>query len=470
MPRRVEFPVITGSSVFGDVKTRISDESDVETFHSTVAYARLTAFIEVVSDAMPDTNLLYPPRGHPSSRVVQVILDILATCRAWIEQCPPHTGHRRFGNLAFREWHAMLRDSDILQPLRAALQVEGLEGALVEIEPYFLGSFGSSQRLDYGTGHELSFFAFLCTLFQLNLLGVAEAGRLGLSVFPFYVQLIQTLVVTYTLEPAGSHGVWGLDDHFAMSYLLGSAQLSHLEPDVIPTPDLVTHHKDVEEFRSQNLYFNAIGFINDVKKGPFWEHSPMLYDISGIPNWAKIATGMKKLYHAEVLGKFPVVQHFPFGNTFFPFTTSSNTTTSTTKSLEQRQTQSLHHDMDKSKVLSINDQHKESKTVQVSTAAPWATNKSTTQSSAATLRMPHSQRPDQNIISTSSSVPRPSPSSEIDTQASFNLEEKEVANVEGMEKGLGVKGLPGTKAPFSQESRTIHPAVLASMKKRGEEP
>lgn len=37
------------------------------------------------------------------------------------------------------------------------------------------------------------------------------------------------------------------------------------------------------------MYYGAIGFIYDVKKGPFWEHSPTLYDISGVrAGWAKI--------------------------------------------------------------------------------------------------------------------------------------------------------------------------------------
>jgi serine/threonine-protein phosphatase 2A activator len=65
------------------------------------------------------------------------------------------------------------------------------------------------------------------------------------------------------------------------------------------------------------MYFSAIQFIYDVKRGPFWEHSPVLYDISGIKDgWAKINKGMLKMYAAEVLGKFPVVQHFPFGSLF----------------------------------------------------------------------------------------------------------------------------------------------------------
>lgn len=55
-----------------------------------------------------------------------------------------------------------------------------------------------------------------------------------------------------------------------------------------------------------------------MKRGPFYEHSPQLYDISGVPYWAKINKGMIKMYKVEVLGKFPVVQHFPIGTVFFP--------------------------------------------------------------------------------------------------------------------------------------------------------
>ena len=56
-----------------------------------------------------------------------------------------------------------------------------------------------------------------------------------------------------------------------------------------PKPGDAAQKDIVDDWRSQNLYFAAIGFINDVKKGPFWEHSPMLYDISGVTaGWAKI--------------------------------------------------------------------------------------------------------------------------------------------------------------------------------------
>lgn len=117
---------------------------------------------------------------------------------------------------------------------------------------------------------------------------------------PRYLELVRLLIKTYNLEPAGSHGVWGLDDHSFVPYIFGSAQLSpaindnDLTPEEgsllnAPDPAGVANAKVVERERQTNLYFSAIGFIYDVKRGPFWEHSPMLFDISGIrAGWGKI--------------------------------------------------------------------------------------------------------------------------------------------------------------------------------------
>jgi serine/threonine-protein phosphatase 2A activator len=59
-------------------------------------------------------------------------------------------------------------------------------------------------------------------------------------------------------------------------------------PDTPKTGDIAKKNI-VDRERKANMYFSAIGFINDVKTGPFWEHSPILYDISGVQaGWGKI--------------------------------------------------------------------------------------------------------------------------------------------------------------------------------------
>ena len=62
------------------------------------------------------------------------------------------------------------------------------------------------------------------------------------------------------------------------------------------------------------MFFGCLKFITTVKSGPFAEHSNQLWNISSVPTWSKVNAGLIKMYRAEVLEKFPVVQHILFGN------------------------------------------------------------------------------------------------------------------------------------------------------------
>ncbi|PYH44163.1 phosphotyrosyl phosphatase activator [Aspergillus saccharolyticus JOP 1030-1] len=327
---------------------RIHEHQDVSEFLCSKAYVDLMTFLLQLNRSMfptmsPDGGVQTWPLNSDAveySAPVRQLQQLLSKLEAILEEAPPDKGPRRFGNMSFRRWYEIVesRVSDLLAECLSADILHSKSSspdgptAEVELKAYFLGSWGSPQRLDYGTGHELSFLAFLGALWKLNGFpkntpGVEERA-IVLGVIQPYLELVRTIIKTYTLEPAGSHGVWGLDDHSFIPYIFGSAQfapaLSPTDqvpeegslPDA-PDPSGVAKAAVVERERQGNMYFSAIGFIYDVKKGPFWEHSPMLYDISGIrTGWAKINKGMIKMYNAEVLSKFPVVQHFPFGSLF----------------------------------------------------------------------------------------------------------------------------------------------------------
>ncbi|KAH6959002.1 rotamase PTPA-1 [Fusarium avenaceum] len=321
---------------------RINEGPDVARFLTSLAYRDIGIFILQLNRALcprhqPSSPLprTFPLSSKPpTSPSIQTLQALLAKIESFIDEAPPDPGPRRFGNVSFRKWYAIFEEHlDGL--LGEGLLDETLKvgKAKEEVSSYLLGGFGSVQRLDYGTGHELSFVAFLGCLWKLGYFKDGEQGgeierEIVLKVIEPYLNVVRKLILTYTLEPAGSHGVWGLDDHSFMPYIFGSAQLTRpinenepmpLEGSVrgAPKPSDVTKAAVVEDQRQLNMYFSAIGFINDVKKGPFWEHSPILFDISGIRDgWGKINKGMVKMFNAEVLSKFPVVQHFPFGSLF----------------------------------------------------------------------------------------------------------------------------------------------------------
>lgn len=91
--------------------------------------------------------------------------------------------------------------------------------------------------------------------------------------------------MVYMLEPAGSHGVWGLDDYQILAFLFGASQLRN-SPQYLPED---IHTERAMNDRDNYMYFACIKFIKDVKKGcPFHESSPMLNDISAVPSWDKV--------------------------------------------------------------------------------------------------------------------------------------------------------------------------------------
>ncbi|MGH0146054.1 UNVERIFIED_CONTAM: hypothetical protein FKN15_007597 [Acipenser sinensis] len=186
-----------------------------------------------------------------------------------------------------------------------------LGAAVPEVALYLKEAVGNSTRIDYGTGHEAAFAAFLCCLCKIGVLRVDDQLAIVFRVFDRYLKLMRKLQKTYRMEPAGSQGVWGLDDFQFLPFIWGSSQLvDHptLEPRHFVDEKIVNeHHKDY-------MFMECVKFINEMKTGPFAEHSNQLWNISAVPTWSKVNQGLIRMYKAECLEKFPVIQHFKFGS------------------------------------------------------------------------------------------------------------------------------------------------------------
>jgi len=188
---------------------------------------------------------------------------------------------------------------------------DNLQDAASELAYYWVESFGNSTRIDYGTGHEMFMAAWLCCLDLLGATAPDDHAALILQCFNQYLLLMRRIQRTYMLEPAGSHGVWSLDDYQALPFVFGSAQLlnhKYISPKGIRQPDIV------DNFYQDYMYLACVKFVLEMKTGPFAEHSPILNQSGDAESWAKVQQGMMRIYFQEVLGKYPVMQHFLFGS------------------------------------------------------------------------------------------------------------------------------------------------------------
>jgi serine/threonine-protein phosphatase 2A activator len=167
------------NETFSSLEKRIKDSDTVEFWLSSKAYSDIMTFLLQLNYAMFPKDASSTPFDSNAvgtlSKPALGLQSLLRILEGIIDEAPPDTGPRRFGNISFRKWFDIVR-SRLPDLLSAHLPQESLDFAFsraglparAELEEYLLGSFGSPQRLDYGTGHELSFLAFLGGIWKLG--------------------------------------------------------------------------------------------------------------------------------------------------------------------------------------------------------------------------------------------------------------------------------------------------------------
>ena len=281
--------------------------ADMSKWNRSKAYHDYMGFVLSLNEVVRNTKL---SDSCYTSEATSAVVGILEKLSSWIDDIPPCEQPQRFGNKSYRKWYErLLENSD---SLILTLLPERCKAASIELKAYFNDSFGNQTRIDYGTGHEAAFIFFVCSLLKLNVLTDQDKLAIVNKIFNKYLEVCRKLQTVYRMEPAGSQGVWGLDDFQFMPYIWGSAQLignsEEIKPKDIPLDSVAERNSSIY------LFFGCIRYLLTVKSGPFAEHSNVLWGVSSVPYWDKVNSGLLKMYQVEVLSKFPVVQHFFFGS------------------------------------------------------------------------------------------------------------------------------------------------------------
>ncbi|MES1910565.1 MAG: hypothetical protein MHM6MM_003139 [Cercozoa sp. M6MM] len=290
---------------------QIASVADLRRWEHSNGKRDFVGFLRMMSDAVKGCEAPGETGEHPLVEKLNSILDELAQA---VTNFPPrHTGAQRFGDPAFRDWHAFLQEqaAELCKRLLPESLLDEESRWHEELACYLRDAFGNAQRIDYGTGHELHFFVLLYALGKLRILTPDMLKSVALRVVPEYLRVVRLVQRTYLLEPAGSRGAHGLDDYQFLPFYLGASQLIGKENTV--KPSCAENQELMRQLADRFLYCAAVDYIHRCKTGPFFEHSHALYNIGGVPLWSKVNTGLLRMYETEVLGRFPIVQHLLFG-------------------------------------------------------------------------------------------------------------------------------------------------------------
>jgi len=315
----LEQKTILSSNDFKIPTKCVKAAQDILVWEKSDAYQEYIGFIFAVGDSIKGKKIRDISIEDVQNRVVITgLLGLLDELDKWIDEIPPVEQQQRFGNKAFKDWHSRLEQNSRELVKKSILpkihDQDKITAIAEEVTVYLIESFGNPTRIDYGTGHEMAFVMFLSCLFMVGVLDKDnDRPSVGLIVFDKYMKLVRKLQNTYRMEPAGSQGVWALDDYQFVAFIWGAAQMIGNRR---VKPKSISDYEIADMLAPDYHFFACIKHISTVKTGPFAEHSNQLWNVSGVPLWDKVYTGLIKMYRAEVLSKFPVIQHTFFGSLF----------------------------------------------------------------------------------------------------------------------------------------------------------
>jgi serine/threonine-protein phosphatase 2A activator len=101
------FPRVEKNASFTAAGKQIHSDADVAKFNISIAFERIMGFILLLNEVVQGKTIDKDIAVNQNVKEIGEILDVLNT---YIDEIPPSTGPRRFGNVAFRQWVQRVED------------------------------------------------------------------------------------------------------------------------------------------------------------------------------------------------------------------------------------------------------------------------------------------------------------------------------------------------------------------------
>lgn len=320
---------------------KINNEKDLNFFRSTCpGYKNILKFVNLLIDHVlgkgnQTLNARYTIKHETFKKCDSYLNNLIKLSDETDLNSAQNASYNRFGHLAYRNWFDMMKQKT-REFVDSIVTSQSDKKYADELFYYASESFGNRSRIDYGTGHELHFSIFLMGLMHLmneetklvpdeNFISdetltkyVEKHGWDILKLMLYsYLKVCRTVQKKFRLEPAGSRGVYNMDDFQYLPFLFGAAQL--VGQKFISASNFYEQDQ-VDMFKSEFVFIDAVSYILETKRGPFNEHSYTLWEYSNLGCWENILRRIRSKFVDEVLRPFPIVQHLLFGEFVFRWT------------------------------------------------------------------------------------------------------------------------------------------------------
>ncbi|GAA5874021.1 hypothetical protein JCM16303_002665 [Sporobolomyces ruberrimus] len=190
---------------------KILNESDLDSWKQSLPFEWVQEYIQelIESTALGQGDSEDSPDDSNNVAINQLLtfLSAVSSCvTSAPPSSPPFTPSENFKS--FRSRLSQLSTSLHIQLLPSLLRADVI---LPELDFHLNRSFGSTSRMDYGTGHELSFILYLLILRLTGILSQSSSRSIVTKILSKYWEVSKEVRDKFGLVQAGRRGGWKKD-------------------------------------------------------------------------------------------------------------------------------------------------------------------------------------------------------------------------------------------------------------------